>query len=154
MKSREELERLIVDASDGLLNSSEINNLERELQHYPDLNRDYRSIMNLPGFGSLYHDDLNADRHHSSIQKIRQGIRNLSYKPDSFEIISLNGFKRYALAASLAVFAVTSIFTLQRQRIQPDTLNTEEVVQEFFYPADNLSLADSYVLYLEELPED
>lgn len=152
MKNREELERLIVDASDGLLNSNEVENLENELQNYPDLYRDYKSIMNLPDLTQLYDSDLKVKPHQSSIRKIKEGIRDLSNTSDSFEIITLNWFRRYALAASLAIFALTTIFTFIQQ--EQASVSIEEVVEEYFYPLDEYSMADNYILYLEELPED
>ena len=154
MKNREELERLIVDASDGLLNSNEVENLEKKLQNYPDLYRDYKSIMNLPDLGNIYQAEMDVDHHQPAIHKIKRGIRDLSYSHESFEIITLNWFRRYALAASLVIFAVTSIFTLQQHHEQLDGTDGEEMVEEYFYPVEDYSVADSYILNLEELPEE
>lgn len=148
---REELERLIVDASDGVLNTSEIQKLEAELQDYPDLYEDYRAIMNLPDLNRLYHMDSEIVQHQSSIQSIKQGIRELSNKANSFEVITLDWFRRYALAASITIFAVTSLFSfVQSQNTETES---EMVAEEYFYPADE-STTDSYVLYLEELAEE
>lgn len=148
---REELERLIVDASDGILSTSEIKDLEGELQHYPALYEDYLAIMNLPDMNRLYKLDSEMIRHQSSIQSIKQSIREISNKADSFELVTLDWFKRYALAASIAIFAITSVFSL----IQWQNTETEPemVAEEYFYPADE-STTDSYVLYLEELAEE
>lgn len=149
--NREELERWIVDASDGVLNTSEIEKLENELQSYPDLYEDYLAIMRLPDFSHLYQVNLKTG-YQSSIRKIKQDIRDLSYVPDSFEVISLNWFRRYVLAASLAIFAITSMFTFIQQRdVQVDR---DEVVGELFYPLDESSVAENYVLYLEDLSEE
>lgn len=149
--NREELERRIVDASDGVLNTSEIKKLENELENHPDLYEDYLAIMRLPDFSHLYQVNL-KNGYQSSIRKIKQDIRDLSYVPDSFEVISLNWFRRYALAASLAIFAITSMFTFIQQRdVQVDR---DEVVDELFYPLDESSVAENYVLYLEDLSEE
>lgn len=148
---REELERLIVDASDGVLNASEIKKLETELQNYPDLYEDYRVIMNLPDLNSLYQTDSEVVQHQSSIQLIKQGIREISNKANSFEVVTLDWFRRYALAASIAIFAITSVFSfIQSHNIKTDS---EMVAEEYFYPSDE-SATDSYVLYLEELAEE
>ncbi len=149
--NREELERLIVDASDGILNASEIQKLEAELQNYPDLYQDYRAIMNLPDLHKLYQTDSEASQHLSSIQSIKQGIREISNKANSFEVITLDWFRRYALAASIAIFAITSVFSFVRS--QNTEANSEMVAEEYFYPADE-STTDSYVFYLEELAEE
>lgn len=151
MMNREELERLIVDASDGVLNTSEIEKLENELKNHPDLYEDYHAIMKLPDFSPLYQVNLETE-HQLSIRKIKQGIRDLSYVADSFEVISLNWFRRYALAASLAIFAITSLFTFIQQR--NTQVDRDEVVDELFYPLDENSVAENYVLYLEDLSEE
>ncbi|WP_234567370.1 hypothetical protein [Rhodohalobacter sp. 614A] len=146
---REELERLIVDASDGVLTASEIEKLENELHKHPDLYEDYQSIMKLPDLSTLYPADLQTENFGRSIQNIKQSIRDFSYVPDSFEVISLNWFRRYALAASLAVFAITSLFSLIP--FGKEQVDSEEVVEEYFYPVDENSIAENYVLYLEDL---
>lgn len=149
---KEELERLIVDASDGILTASEIENLEKELRNHPDLAEDYQAIMKLPDLSNLYLEDLQTEKHQSSIRNIKQRIRELSYAPDTFEVISLNWFRRYALAASLAIFAITSLLSfMQLGEEQPDS---EEVAEEMFYPVDENSIAENYVLYLEDLSDE
>lgn len=151
MISREELERLIVDASDGVLNAFEIENLEKELQNHPDLYQDYKSIIKLPDFSNAYQADMKTDRHHSAMNRIRKSIYQSSKTSDSFEMITLNWFRRYALAASLAVFAITSLFSfIQAQNEQAEN---DVAVEELFYPAGE-SMADNYVLYLEDLTEE
>lgn len=149
---REKLERLIVDASDGVLTTSEIEALKKELRNHPDLAQDYQAIMKLPDLSNLYQADVATESHHSSIRSIKQSIRDLSYVPDSFEIISLNWFRRYALAASLAIFAVTSLFSFITLGEEP--IDSDEVVQEMFYPVDENSIAETYVLYLEDLSDE
>lgn len=149
--TREELERFIVDASDGVLNASEIVELERELQDHPDLYEDYQAIMKLPDLNRLYQIDSEVVRHQSSITSIKQSIREISEKAESFEMVTLNWFKRYALAASFAIFAITSVFSfIQSQNVE---VESEMITEEYFYPADE-STTDSYVLYLEELAEE
>lgn len=143
---REELERLIVDASDGVLNTSEIRELEAKLQNHPDLYEDYLVIMKLPDLNSLYQRDTEVIQHRSSIQSIKQSIREISNRSDSFEMVTLDWFKRYALAASLAIFAVTSVFSFVQD--QDSQNNSEELVEEYFYP-DHESTTESYVLYYE-----
>lgn len=148
---REELERLIVDASDGVLNASEIEKLENELQNHPDLFEDYLAIMKLPNLNRLYQIDSEVIQHQSSIKAIKQSIRDISDKAESFEMITLHWFKRYALAASFAIFAITSVFSfIQSQNVE---VESEMIAEEYFYPADE-STTDSYILYLEELAEE
>lgn len=149
---RAELERLIVDASDGVLTAGEIKNLEKELRNYPDLYEDYKSIMKLPDLLNLYQADLETVNHQSSIRTIKQSIRDLSYVPETFEVISLNWFRRYALAASLAIFAITSLFSFIE--LGDQQADSEEVVEEYFYPVDENSIAENYVLYLEDLSDE
>jgi len=152
MKNREELERLIVDASDGILNPDEIKMLEVELQNHPDLLDDYKAIMNLSELINLYRSDLEIKRHQSSINRIKKRIRSISNRADSFEVVTLDWFRRYALAASLAVFAVTSIFSfVQMQNLEA---GTEEIAEEYFYPLEDQSVAENYVIYLENLAEE
>lgn len=155
MRNREELERLIVDASDGELSKTEIENLENELQNHPDLYQDYKAIMNLPDFSKAYREELETSRYQASIQKIQKSLHNFANEPDSFEMVTLTWFRRYALAASLAIFAVTSAYSfLQTQNEQTDTdTDNETVVEEVFYPVEE-SMADSYVLYFEDLTTD
>ncbi len=148
---REKLERLIIDASDGKLSSTQIQELEGELQNHPDLFEDYQAIMNLPDLTKLYQTDLEFSRHKSSIHLIKQGIRDLSNAGESFEMITLNWFRRYALAASIAIFAITSVFSLIQK--QDTESNFELIAEEYFYPADE-NTTDSYVLYLEEMAEE
>lgn len=151
MRSREELERLIIDASDGELNKPEIEKLENELQNHPDLYQDYKAIINLPDFSNAYLEDLETSRYQASIKKIRKSLHNFASEPDSFETISLTWFRRYALAASLAIFAVTSAYSfIQSQEVQTDS---EAVFEEVFYPVEE-SMADSYVLYFEDLTDE
>lgn len=149
---RAELERLIVDASDGVLSQREIEQLEKDIQKYPDLYDDYLAIMRLPDISKLYQADLQTVNHQSSIRTIKQTIRDLSYVPETFEVISLNWFRRYALAASLAIFAITSLFSFIQ--LGEEQVNSEEVVEEYFYPVDENSIAENYVLYLEDLSEE
>lgn len=148
---REKLERLIVDASDGVLSSHEIKELENKLRDHPELYEDYRAIMNLPDIADIYQADLETGHYQFSIQKIQRNIREISEIPNSFEVISLNWFRRYALAASLAIFAVTSLFSFIQS--DDDETDSEVVVEEMFYPVEN-SLADNYVLYFEDLTEE
>ncbi|NBC04847.1 MAG: hypothetical protein GVY20_14230 [Bacteroidetes bacterium] len=149
--NREELERLIIDASDGVLNSKQIQELEVELQNHPELLEDYRAIMNLPDLTNLYQIDSKLSHHKSSIRSIKQSIRNLSNNSESFEMVTLDWFRRYALAASIAIFAITSVFSMIQT--QDTTTDSELIAEEYFYPADE-NRTDSYVLYLEEMAEE
>lgn len=148
---REELERRIVDASDGVLKVSEIKELEEELQNYPDLYNDYQEIMKLPDLNQLYQADSEAVQYQASIQSIKQSIREISNRVDSFELITLDWFKRYALAAAIAIFAITSVFSaIQSKNTETDS---EIVAEEYFYPA-NESTTENYVLYFEEMMQE
>lgn len=149
---REELERLIVDASDGVLNAEEIQELENELQNHPELFEDYRAIINLPDMTNLYRSDLEFDLHQSSIHAIKRSVREMANRAESFEVITLDWFRKYALAASIVIFAITSVFSFIQ--IQDEPTGSEEVIVDYFYPAEESSIAENYVSYLEEIARE
>lgn len=148
---REQLERLIVDAADGVLNDREIQKLETALQDYPDLYNDYEAIMKLPALDNLYLVDTDKRLHQKSIDNILNSLDNQKTSSVSFEEVTIRWFRRYALAASLAIFAITSLFSIlqSQDQSQSDTVS-ETTIEEYFYPTDE-STADTYALYLDEL---
>lgn len=148
---REKLERLIIDASDGELNARQLRLLEEELQNHPDLLKDYRAILNLPELAQLYEEAEKSGQYRASIHSIKENIRELKKSSESFETVSLEWFRRYALAASIAIFAVTSVFSFIQ--MQDSQIDSEMIAEEYFYPV-NESAPDNYVLYLEEIAEE
>lgn len=146
--NKEELERKIVDASDGLLNEEELLALEVRLQDHPELYRDYISVMALPDMEELY-PKKPAVEFYSEIESVRHKLSGLEKLRQSFEEISIDWFQKYALAASLLIFALTSIYSFSQTGFD----ETDDVmIEELFYPVEE-SAADDYQWYLEELTE-
>ncbi|MEX0944518.1 MAG: hypothetical protein WDZ38_02520 [Balneolaceae bacterium] len=142
----EELENLINDAADGLLGESQVEKLEQDLQAHPELLNDYREIMDMPDLTGAY-GDLNAYRNDFRVHNILEEIRQ-SDQLGSFDNITMMLFKRYALAASILILALTSVFYMA----QPDILNGEITFEEIYYPdADQTS--EDYITYLDEWME-
>jgi len=150
---RTELEIRITDASDGILAPEELRQLEADLQAYPDLLADYHAIMKLPDIEPVY-PKPNIAVFAARIAEIRNQIsenEELSTNSPVFYELSLVWFKRYALAASLMVVALTSVFSLLQPG--PEYLDSTVMMDELFYPAEE-SAADVYVTYLDEFTLD
>lgn len=148
-KNKEQAERLeirINDAVDGLLNRQEIADLEKDLQAHPDLLNDYQSIMGIPNFSSIY-GELKEHQNRSQISLILKKIGLIeSHKPAmNFENITVLWFKKYALAASFLILAVTSVYNLS----QLNVADAEITLEELFYPESDVA-SDEYVTYLNE----
>lgn len=148
-QKREHIERLeirINDAADGLLNRQEIAELEKDLQAHPDLLNDYHSIMGMPDFSKIY-GELKEHQNRNQISLILNKIGLIeSQKPAlNFENITVLWFKKYALAASFLILAITSVFNLS----QPDVTDTEIALEELIYPESDVA-SDEYVTYLDE----
>jgi hypothetical protein len=148
MTERERLENLIADAADGLLNKYELRALEKELTGFPDLLEDYRQIMQLPGMGEIY-GDTDKYQNESAVHNLITEFDRIDERQDitdtGYEFIK---FSRYAIAASLAIFAVLSLFYLTQGEFTDSYLTAEEM----FYPMEE-SAGEDYVLYLNELFE-
>ncbi len=142
----ERLEIRINDAADGLLNRQEIADLEKDLQAHPDLLQDYHSIMGLPDFTNVY-GELKEHQNKNQISLILKKIGLLERdKPAmDFENITVLWFKKYALAASFLILAITSVFNLS----QPDVTDAEITLEELIYPESDVA-SDDYVTYLDE----
>lgn len=145
---KEELERKIVEASDGLLNEKELHALEVQLKEYPELYRDYRSVMALPDMEELYPKKQAVD-FYSEIESLRHKLSGLKNLQHSFEEISIIWFQKYALAASLLIFALTSLYSVSQTGLDEAD---DVMIEELFYPVEE-SAADDYQWYLEELIE-
>lgn len=142
----ERLEIRINDAADGLLNPQEIADLENDLKTHPDLLKDYHSIMGMPDFSTVY-GELREHQSKSQISLILKKIGLIEYRKSalSFENITVLWFKKYALAASFLILAVTSVFNLS----QSDFTDAEIALDELFYPESDI-VSDDYVTYLNE----
>lgn len=142
----ERLEIRINDAADGLLSRQEIADLEKDLQAHPDLLNDYHSIMGLPDFKNIY-GDLKEHQNKNQISLILNKIGLLESQKSAmnFENISFLWFKKYALAASFLILAITTVFNLS----QPDVTDTEIALEELIYPESDV-VSDDYVTYLDE----
>lgn len=140
------LEIRINDAADGLLNRQEIADLEKELQAHPDLLKDYHSIMGLPDFSTIY-GELQEYQNKNQVSLILKkiGLIDSSKPAMNFENITVLWFKKYALAASFLILAVTSVFNLSQQGIA----DTDIALEELFYPESD-EASDEYVTYLNE----
>jgi hypothetical protein len=140
------LERLIARAADGELNRKEMEHLQRDLKLHPDLNRLYHQIVALPDLSNAY-PDVTGTGHSSQIDRLLQVIVQSEFPQPLFLDTAIVWFKKYALAASILIMAVTSIFYINRD----DTSASADVsINELFYGQDEPE-AESYVLYLEEL---
>lgn len=145
---RLQLERKIIDAADGALTAEEMRQLKSELQDYPDLLSDFHDIMKQPDLSALYGSADEKSNFKNQISNIQQAINLYEFQNKSFEEVSLIWFRKYAIAASIAVLAVTSVFRIES--VSEHQTDSEYLISEIFYP--NLeSEADDYMIYLEEL---
>tara|TARA_R100001143_G_scaffold37173_1_gene34688 strand:- start:34758 stop:35225 length:468 start_codon:yes stop_codon:yes gene_type:complete len=142
----ERLEIRINDAADGFLNQKEIADLEKDLQAHPELLKDYYSIMDLPDFSNIY-GELNEHQNRNQISVIlnKIGLTKSQNPGLNFENITVLWFKKYALAASFLILAITSVFNLS----QPGVADTEIALEELIYPESDV-VSDDYVTYLDE----
>lgn len=150
MNNREELERQIVDAAEGNLNEKEVLELERRLGAYPELYSDYKAVVNLPALDDVYKQQ-NANVFEREIESVRQKLSGLGRVQRSFEEMSIIWFQRYALAASLLLFAITSIFTITQS--DGEAYGDELTFEELLYPLEE-SVVEDYQWYLDELTND
>lgn len=149
MTKKEVLERKINDAADGLLSADEIRKLENELQDQPELLDVYKAIISLPDIKNLYPEQPKSD-FFAQIERIENEIKQLKTENRTFEELSLAWFRNYALAASLVIFAMTSVYSVYQSGYV--TAENEITPEEFVYPSEE-RVADEYVLYLQELTE-
>ncbi len=107
-KTPEELEIKINDAADGLLSNKELKDLEKSLGAHPALLQDYRSIMNLPDIGGIY----GSSELYSNPKQVYNILQMLDKEDEktSFYDTTVVWFKKYAVAASLLILALTSLF--------------------------------------------
>jgi hypothetical protein len=145
--TREKLETKIIDAADGLLSEKELHRLEGELRNHPDLLEDYRSIMSIPDMTGIY-GTTGSHRNDISVHRILKKIEQEELAA-SFDTLSVTWFKKYALAASLLILAVSSLFYFT----QPELMNGDLPFEELFYPFDEIS-GEDYVHYLNEWIDD
>jgi hypothetical protein len=150
MTRREELENRIADAADGILNAAEMKQLEEELSAFPELLSEYRSQLQLSGLEGVYGQTAQY-RNGDAVQGLMDAFDHIDRergpevshdKDDSVVYI----YSRYALAASLALFAILSIFYL----VQGGGADLYLAAEELYYPMEESS-GEEYVLYLEEL---
>lgn len=145
---RKHLERKIIEAADGELNKSEINQLEKELQAFPDLLQDYNEFINQPDITGIYGSVQDSNLFKDQIQAITHKIEDLKKQSQTFEDITVAWFRSYALAASISVLAITSLYSVFT--MPENDLENEIMMSEMFYPYVE-SEADEYVTYLEEI---
>lgn len=145
---RIQLERKIADAVDGQLSDEEMEKLKAELQHYPDLMQDFEEMMTMPGLNNLFGEVADASRFQQQIESIHREIIEQDRTHQSFEEVTIYWFKRYAVAASIAILALSSLFSLG---VGIDGQFEDDItISEFFYSGSE-SDAEEYVIYLEEI---
>lgn len=146
MEQTDRLEVRINDAADGLLNRQEIAELEKDLHAFPDLLKDYHNILGMPDFSTIY-GELKEHQNKNEVSLILKkiGLHESLNPVMNFENITVLWFKKYALAASFLILAITSVFNLS----QPDTIVTEIAFEELLYPEADVT-NDEYVTYLNE----
>lgn len=145
---RIQLERKIADAADGQLSDAEILQLEAELQQYPDLLQDYEEIMSQPDLANLYGEVEDISSFSFQIESINQAISKYNREHQSFEEVTIYWFKRYAVAASIGILVLASVFNLSAG--SSGQYDDTQVISEMLYP-NQQSDVDDYVLYLEEI---
>ena len=147
-KKHEELEQRINDAVDGFLSQAEVRKLEEELKLYPDLLQDYEKMIPLQDLTNAYGENLEPFQNHLQVSRIQDLIEKEWEKSRTFEEIAVNWFRKYALAATLLVFGLTSlthfVFPVYYSGLE------EMEVPELLYPFEE-STAEVYVIYLDEL---
>lgn len=144
---QEELEIRINDAADGLLSESALQKLEQDLQKHPDLLEQYQKIMGIPDLSGVY-GELNSYRNEPRVHQILNEIRRVE-QSTSFENITMLFFKKYALAASILMLAITSIFYITMPEMSE---NGEISFEELLYPAEEPA-GEDYITYLNEWME-
>lgn len=144
---REDLKIRINDAADGQLNDTGVQKLEQDLQSHPDLLKQYHEIIALPDLSGVY-GELNSYRNDIKVHQILNEIGEAE-QITSFENITMIFFRRYALAASILVLAITSIFYISMPEI---STNGEITFEELLYPAEE-NAGEDYITYLIEWME-
>jgi hypothetical protein len=141
-----QLDIMIRRAADGELSEQEKAGLMQELKKYPDLEKLYRQISAMPDLAKAY-PVLNSSTHSTKIDTLMEHIDRMEIPQSVFSDVTFIWFKKYALAASILIMAVTSLFYVNRTD-QPDSGDIS--INELFYGQEEPE-AESYVLYLEEL---
>lgn len=144
---QDDLEIRINDAADGLLSEADVQKLEQDLQSHPDLLKQYHEIMALPDLSGVY-GELSTYRNDIRVHHILNKISE-NEQTTSFENITMIFFRKYAFAASILVFAITSIFYISMPEISADG---EITFEELLYPAEE-SAGEDYITYLNEWME-
>lgn len=140
--TREELEIRINEAADSLLTETELTALEKELNAFPDLLQDYHNIMALPDFSGIY-----GSKEDFRLSGNIRTIRELLIEDDTFATAAIFWFKRYALAASLLILAVSSLAGFLSGTITGNGFEEAISADQLLYPADE-SVTEEYVSYI------
>lgn len=146
---QDDLEIRINDAADGLLSESDVQKLEQDLQSHPDLLKQYHEIMALPDLNGVY-GELGSYRNDIRVNKILNKISE-DEQTTSFENITMNFFRKYALAASILVLAITSIFYISMPEMSANG-DGDITFEELLYPAEEQA-GEDYITYLNEWME-
>ena len=105
--------------------------------------QDYQSIMKLPDMKGIYGKAAS----YSNPQKVHNILHLLDKEDEktTFYNTTVVWFRKYAIAASLLILALTSIFYVT----QPELLNGDITFEEFYYPDEELE-SENYATYLDE----
>lgn len=144
--NRQNLQNRITDAADGVLTEAEQLELEKELASWPDLLEEYRMIMALPDPALASGDEL----HYRDEEHLRQILQAMDgFDTDSFQQLTINLFRRYALAASLLFLAVSAGFNFTAR--QPASEPAE--IGQLIYSETDVPLSD-YLILIEQAMEN
>ena len=146
--TREELEIRINQAADGLLSDEELVKLEQELEAFPDLMEDYRSVLSLPDISGIY-GSVEDHRNPSQIRAIREML--IEADEDSFSVAAIFWFRKVALAASLLILAASSLAGFVTGSFTDNSAANTVSVDELIYPSDQYPV-EEYAGYLSDWP--
>jgi len=115
------LEERITEAIDGLFSEQQINALESDLQHNPELLAEYRMQMNGLPVRSTY---ANVQPDPFAVSRMRHKMREASQDQWQYDVIRI--FKRYVLASGIGVI----LFFMALHAIPATTGDTDIIDDE------------------------
>lgn len=148
MMNREELERKITEASDKELSPDEVADLELELKSWPKLQKDYYRIMKLPDIEAAFPIKA-AEDHAANIDEIMGLIRYENVGNEPFTVLSLQLFKKYALAASILIIAGSSALFMKDNT----AVNSQDFTEigELYTIQTEATAIDNYMVEIDNL---
>lgn len=146
--NRDELERKIVEASEGELTLNELADLEKELTNWPELKRDYTAIRNLPDLNRAY-PVADKKQFSSQIDAVLLKVHEQNRGKEEFTELSLHIFKKYALAASILIIAGSSAMFLSDNSAA--VMQETPMGQELFAYQNEAAASDNYMMQIDNL---